>query len=175
VVLVGIVDHDLTLSQSDAINSDRDVSPVRVVELLAGIEDGRGLDRSVNGELGLEVGGAHVEVELGGETLSRHQIASSESFDFPALKGAVLVVETFSTGAGSGGQVLVGLELPVSPSDNRLIGDIGNLADLLSAGSLGNASTKFGNHQWDLKSFGVFGTLTNSLLVEGETSVSQIG
>jgi hypothetical protein len=51
--------------------------------------------------------------------------------------GSVGVVESFSSITSGGGQVLVGFEFPVGPSNKFLVSDVGNLLNLLSARAFG--------------------------------------
>lgn len=108
-----------------------------VVKLFIEIHDSGGINCSINRKLSLELSCVCVEVERSWKTLRGHQVASSECFYFVSLQGSVGVVESFSSITSGGGQVLVGFEFPVGPSNKFLVSDVGNLLNLLSARAFG--------------------------------------
>ena len=100
-------------------------------------------------------------------TLSEANIGSRKRLDFPRLQSAVRIVESLRASASSSGEVLIVLELPVSPSDHVTVASISNLSDLLSARLLCETCAELCNVQGHTESLGVIDPLLNFLLVPG--------
>jgi len=80
---------------------------------------------------------------------------TGKSLDLEVLNGSIGVVDTFTVGAGAGGQVSVGLELPVCPSDQLFVSDVSKLVDFLLAGSISEASTEFSDEKGNSESVSI--------------------
>ena len=121
--------------------------------------------------MSVENGCVSVEFHLVEDTLGVRHVRSGESLDLPVLQGAVLVVEAFRAGSGGGGQVLVGLELPVGPAGEVLVSNVADLVDLLSTRALSEASTELGDYERDAKALSIGSSCSDSLLVPGKALV----
>ena len=141
------------------------------------IDDSRCLDGSVDGKAGSQASGACIELLSGKLALSIHQIGAGQSLGLPVLEGSISVVEALRASASRCGQVSIVFELPVSPANKILIGDITNLVDFLSAGTLSKACTKLSDVVRDTKALGIEVASANTLLVPDEALVceSRIG
>lgn len=142
--------------------------------LLVLVDNSRGLDVSLNLELGIESSSLSVEVLVGKLTLSELKVGTGESLGLPLLEGAVLVVETFRASAGGSGQVLIVLELPVGPSDKVLVSNVTDLVDLLGARTLGQAGSELRDMVGDSESLSISSTGADTLLVPDEALVSEV-
>jgi hypothetical protein len=117
-----------------------------VVPGIVGEDYGRAVDGSVQEDLGGEGLGSGVEVHAQERALGVLGVGSGESLDLFGLKRAVWVVEALGGGASLGCDVVEGLELPIGPACEVLIGKVSNLGDLCDAGINLCAGSKLGNH-----------------------------
>jgi hypothetical protein len=116
-------------------------------------------------EVCLQVGGVGIKVHLAEDTLSEGQVRAGQCLDLVVLEGAVLVPEALRADASRSSEIGIGLELPVSPSNEVIIGSVTDLVDFLGAGSFSEAGTKFGDDKRDTEALRVFSSLPDSLLV----------
>jgi hypothetical protein len=74
--------------------------------------------------------------------LSRHHVGSSQSFYFFSLNSAIVVVKTFWPISSRSSQILISLELPITPPNLLLLTNISYLINLPSASITIHTSSK---------------------------------
>ena len=143
---------------SATVDGDVDLIAIGVPVLPVEVDVGRAVfsGRFV-GEMGLEVSRASVEVHGLKGALGEGQVRSGEGLDLVVLHSVVIVVEAFAACACRGGQILVVLELPVSPTDEVLISSVSYLGDLLLARTVSQAGTELRDNERDAQALSVFG------------------
>ena len=131
------------------------------------------LSRVSVGEDGLEVSGIGIELHAADRTLGEWEVRACKSLNLVVLERAILVPEALTSSTSRCGQVSIGLELPVSPTNKVVISNISNLIDLLSARAFGQTSTELGDDERNTKALSILSTLSNALLVPFEALVSM--
>lgn len=145
--------------------------PKLISVLMVGVDLGWSCDGGVNGDVGGEgtlalwIGLLSIEFHRLDGTLSSLHVGSSEGLNLGGVDGAVWAVEALGLLSSRGGQILVGLELPVSPSNKVFVGLLRNLVDLSSAHIRVEASSEFRDEKWHSEALGVGSSLVKSILM----------
>ena len=164
VVLVRVVEC-VHVDHMDAVHNNADRKTGRVPVFLVQVCDTLACGGGQVVEDNVEFGGVRVEAHRSQSALSPGHVGAGQGLHLVVLKSTVLVPEAFRAGARGSGQISIGLELPVGPSDEMDVGLGSDLVDLLGAGTFGEAGSKLTDEKRDSKTLGIFGSLIHRLLM----------